>query len=377
MNLARLWAVARKEFLHVIRDARSLGMAIAIPMLLLLLYVYALTLDVDRVPLVVWDQSRSHASRELLQHFFASRYFAFYAGADTYAEVEHAIDAAHALGALVIPYDFADRVEAGRPVAVQLIVDGSDSNTATIALGYAQAVVFAYSQQVTLQTVQRAGIRPPDPPLDLRPRVWFNADLESRNFIIPGLIAVIMMVIAALLTSLTVAREWEGGTMEQLISTPVKPTELILGKLLPYFAIGMLDMVLAVLMGQFLFHVPLRGSLVLLFGTASLFLLGTLSLGILISVLAKNQLLANQLAMVLTFLPSFLLSGFVYAISNMPQPIQIVSRIIPARYFITALKGVYLKGVGLHVLWLEVLLLAVFAAVMLTLAVARFKKRLA
>jgi len=165
--------------------------------------------------------------------------------------------------------------------------------------------------------------------------------------------------------------------MEQLISTPVKPTELILGKLLPYFAIGMLDMVLAVLMGQFLFHVPLRGSLVLLFGTASLFLLGTLSLGILISVLAKNQLLANQLAMVLTFLPSFLLSGFVYAISNMPQPIQIVSRIIPARYFITALKGVYLKGVGLHVLWLEVLLLAVFAAVMLTLAVARFKKRLA
>ena len=213
-------------------------------------------------------------------------------------------------------------------------------------------------------------------PLDFRPRVWFNEDLESRNYIVPGLIAVIMMVIAALLTSLTVAREWERGTMEQLISTPVTGPELILGKLIPYFIIGFLDVLLAVLMGEFLFGVPLRGSVALLFGMASIFLAGTLAMGMLISIVAKSQLVASQVAILATFLPAFLLSGFMFSIANMPKVIQAITYVIPARYFITLLKGIYLKGVGLEILGLEALLLIVYAVAMVLLANVWFKKRL-
>ena len=213
-------------------------------------------------------------------------------------------------------------------------------------------------------------------PLEARPRVWFNPELQSKNYIIPGLIAVIMMVIAALLTSLTIAREWERGTMEQLIATPVQGGELILGKLVPYFAIGMLDVLLAVLMGEFVFHVPLRGSVALVFGMASIFLIGTLAMGMLISIVLKNQLLASQVAMVTTFLPAFLLSGFMFAIANMPKPIQIATHIIPARYFIALLRGIYLKGVGLEILGGQAALLTVYAIVMVALANAKFRKKL-
>jgi len=372
----RVWAVARKEFIHISRDPRSLGIAIAIPLLLLILYGYALTLDVDRVPLVVWDQSASPASREFISRFGGSRYFALVGQARNYREVERAIDASEALMALVIPRDFAAHLESGRAAAAQLIVDGSDSNTATIAMGYADAVVQAYSQDVTMHQTLQTGGPGLKPPLDLRARVWFNADLESKHYIIPGLIAVIMLVIAAMLTSLTVAREWERGSMEQLISTPIKGRELILGKLLPYFTIGMLDVALAVLMGELLFHVPLRGSVALLFGTAAIFLAGSLALGMVISIATKSQLLASQLAMMLTYLPSILLSGFISAISNMPKSLQLLSHLVPARYFITLLKGIYLKGIGLEILAVEAGLLSVFAILMVALAHVQFKKKL-
>jgi ABC-2 type transport system permease protein len=376
MKPMRVWAVARKEFTHVIRDPRSLGMAIAIPMLLLVLFGYALTLDVDNVPLVVWDRSNTPVSRTFLGGFQGSRYFTVRRHVRSYPEVERAIDSRQALASLVLPADFADRVETGRSVHVQMIVDGSDSNTATIAMGYAHAVSNRYSEKVAVERVRRAGGPGVAEPLELRPRAWFNPDMESRNYIIPGLIAVIMMVIAALLTSLTIAREWESGTMEQLISTPVKGHELVLGKLLPYFAIGMFDVLLAVLTGQFLFDVPLRGSVALLFVMASVFLAGSLSLGMVISIVTKSQLLASQLAMVLTFLPSFLLSGFMYAIANMPPAIRVVTYLIPARYFVGLLKGIYLKGAGLEVLAFEALLLAVFAAVVVTVANLKFHKKL-
>ena len=376
MKPLRVWAVARKEFIHVIRDPRSLGMGIAIPMLLLLLFGYALTLDVDNVPLVVWDQSESPASRQLVSGFLGSRYFLLRSYVHNYPEVEQAVDSGRALMALIIPRDFSGRIESGRLAPVQIIVDGSDSNTATIAMGYADVVALAYSQGVAVNTLRRTGGRMIQTPVDLRPRVWFNADMESKNYIIPGLIAVIMMVIAALLTSLTVAREWESGTMEQLISTPLKGSELILGKLLPYFAIGMLDVLLAVVMGQFLFRVPLRGNVALLFAMAAIFLAGALSLGMVISIVTKSQLLAIQLAMVLTFLPSFLLSGFMYAIGNMPHAIQLVTYLIPARYFVALLKGIYLKGIGLEILALEAGLLTLFGAAMVLFANLKFKKKL-
>jgi len=344
-------------------------------MLLLLLFGYALSLDVDRVPLVVWDHSDSPASRELVSRFTGSRYFAFHGTARNYAEMEQAIDTARALVALVIPPDFARRVGSGRDAPVQFIADGSDANTASMAIGYARAAALTYSRSVILDGVRRAGKRAPEIPLEVRPRVWFNEDMESRNYIVPGLIAVIMMIITALLTSLTVAREWERGTMEQLISTPVKGPDLILGKFLPYFSIGMTDVLIAVLMGAFLFDVPLRGSVVLLFVMAGVFLTGVLSLGILISVVAKNQFLANEIAIVVTFLPAFLLSGFIYPISNMPLALQALTHIIPARYFVSLLKGIYLKGVGLEVLWREAVLLAAFGCLVVLLAIVRFKKK--
>lgn len=377
MRLGRIIAIAHKEFIHVLRDPRSLGMAVAIPMLLLVLFGYALTLDVDKVPIVFWDQSHSVASRELINRFVASPYFTVKESVDNYSDLEHAIDTGDVLMAAVIPSDFFRQSHGSNQALVQLVLDGSDSNTATIALGYAEGVVQAYSREINTIKYQRLGGRTVTSPVDLRPRVWFNPDLESKNYIIPGLIAVIMMVIAALLTSLTVAREWERGTMEQLVSTPVKGPELILGKFLPYFIIGMVDVILAVLMGEFLFQVPLRGSPALLFSIAAVFLGGALSLGLLISIITKSQLLASQLAMVLTFLPSFLLSGFMYAISNMPKAIQLITHLVPASYFVTILKGIYLKGIGLEILIYEASLLTIFGGAMLLISIFKFKKKLA
>ena len=377
MNLIRVAAVARKEFLHVRRDPRSLGMAIAIPMLLLVLFGYALTLDVDNVPLAVWDQSGTPESREFVARFEGSRYFDVRLRADGYPDIDRAIEAREVIAALVVPRDFAPHLAAGRTAPVQLLVDGSDSNTATFALGYAEAVARAYSRELVVRQAGLSGAGTPADPLEVRARVWFNEDRESKNYIVPGLIAVIMMVIAALLTSLTVAREWEQGTMEQLIATPVRPHELVLGKLVPYFALGMLDVVVAVGMGEFLFRVPLRGSVALLFALSAVFLVGALSMGMLISIMAKSQLLATQLAMVLTFLPSFLLSGFMYDIGNMPAPIRAATHVIPARYFVSILKGIYLKGVGLPVLAGEAALLSAFGAGVVLMATRKFRKKLA
>ena len=375
MNLRRIKAVAKKEFLHVLRDPRSLGLGIAIPMLLLFLFGYALTLDVDRVPLIVWDQSNTDSSRDFISRFSGSRYFQLKGYTDNYREIERAIDRREALIALVIPTNFARLLETGNRARVQAILDGSDSNTATIALGYAENAALSFSRDVMLKQARRFGMNSTPGRLDIRPRIWFNADMISRNYIFPGLIAVIMMVIAALLTSLTVAREWETGTMEQLISTPLKGPELIIGKLIPYFTIGIIDLVLAILVGQFAFRVPLNGSLFLLVGMSLLFLIGTLSLGILISIVTKNQRLASQLALVSTMLPAFLLSGFIFPIDNMPLVIRGITHIIVARYFVTILRGIYLKDVGLDILGGEALFLSVFTIIVLALAVSKFRKK--
>ena len=377
MNLRRLWAVARKETLHIRRDPRSLVLAIGIPMLMLIMFGYALTLDVNRVPFVVWDQGNSVESREFIARFTATPYFDLRGSVSSYAELEREIDSRDAWLALVLPPDFASQLTTGRAVPVQAIVDGSDSNTASIVLGYAQAITAAHGQQILVEQVRRATGASPAGALDLRTRIWFNPDLESKNFIVPGIMAVIMGLIAALLTSLTLAREWERGTMEQLISTPVRPAELILGKLVPYLVIGLANMLIAVLMAVFVFQVPLRGSVPLLFGIGGLFIVATLAQGILISAIARQQLLASQLAMISTFLPAFLLSGFAFPIANMPAPIRALTHIIPARYFVSVVKGIFLRGVGLEVLWPEALFLLAFAVLVLALAIRRTPKRLA
>lgn len=377
MKISRILAIARKEYIQIRRDWHSLVMALGTPAFLLIIFGYALTLDVDNVPLIVWDQSKTPESRDYIERFVGSRYFSVQGGyADNYKHIIHAIDTRRALAGLIIPIDFSEKIHAGKRADIQLLLDGSDSNTATLALGYAEALTASYSENLLIKELNRYGITPPKPPLDLRSRIWFNANAESKNSIVPGLIAVIMMVLSALMTSLTIAREWERGTMEQLITTPVSVQELYIGKLLPYFLIGLFGVFVVVLMGEYIFHVPFRGSLVFLFVMVTIFLIGALSLGMLISIVTKSQLLASQLAMISTFLPSFLLSGFLSTICNMPIVIQYISYLVPARYFVTLLRAIYLKGVGIETLYVEAGFLTLFSFIMIVLANIKFKKKL-
>jgi ABC-2 type transport system permease protein len=376
MNFRRTKAIAKKEMIHILRDPRSLGMAIAIPMLLLILFGYALTLDVDHVETAVLDRDGTQLSRDFIERFGRSRYFNLRSQVTTYEALQRMIDAGQAQMGLIIPYDFSRKITRGEDLPIQVILDGSDSNTATIIWGYVSGLIQLYTLELSQDPRYRQVLKRSLPVVDLQTRVWFNADLESKNYIIPGLIAVIMMVIAALLTSLTVAREWERGSMEQLISTPVKNMELIIGKLFPYFMIGLLDVLLSVLMGKFVFQVPLRGNPLLLFASSAIFLIGVLGLGFFLSVATRSQLLASQLAMVTTFLPAFLLSGFMYSIANMPWAIRVITHLIPARYFVAIMKGIYLKGIGVKILWAEGFFLVLFSLAIVMISNRKFKKKL-
>ena len=376
MNLRRTRAVARKELMHIVRDARSLLMALVLPLLMLLLFGYAVNLDVDRVPTYVLDADQTSESRELVERLRGSRYFHVLGLVREYHTIERAIDRDDALMAVAIPRGFGRRLLAGETADVQVIVDGSDSNTAAIALGYAEGLLQGYALELRARAADRRGVEL-RPPLELRVRVWYNSDMKSKNYIVPGLISVILMIISAMLTSLTIAREWEMGTMEQLLSTPLRPAELMLGKLAAFFCVGLLDMVITVAAGTYVFDVPLRGSRLLLFLTGCIFMFGSLSWGIFISAATRSQVKAYQMGMLTSFLPAFMLSGFVYSIENMPAVIRLVTYLVSARYFVTILKGIYLKGIGLGVLWVEVLWLVAYSAVVFWLATRKLNQKLA
>src|SRR5215469_15819142 len=283
MNFRRTKAIARKEFLHIIRDVRSLLAAIAQPVLMLLLFGYALSLDVDRIPTMVYDLDHTPVSDGLVKDFRGSRYFDIVGESNDYSAIEKAMDSRTILLGVVIPTDYSKNLEAGKKAQVQLLLDGSDSNTASIARGYAEGLIQGYSQQRRQEAqVQRTGSSMAVP-VDARVRVWYNTDLVSRDYIVPGLIAVILMIIAGMLTSLTIAREWENGTMEQLLSTPVRPMEMALGKLSAYFVLGLVDMLISLVVGLGVFHVPMKGNWLLLFTASGVFLFGALAWGIFIS----------------------------------------------------------------------------------------------
>lgn len=373
MSLTRLLAIARKELLQLRRDTRSLILAFLLPVLLLVLFGYAISWDVRNIHTAVLDGDRSARSRELIDAFRASGYFTFVDDLERPGEIGALFDRGTVQMALVIPAGFAADLSAGRTATLQAIVDGSDANTATIVLAYSEAIVRTWSSRVELRG---APANTAGPPITAESRVWYNEELASRNMIVPGLVAVIMMIIAAMLTSLTIAREWERGTMEQLAATPVSRVEVVLGKLLPYLGIGLADVVVCSVLGVVLFDVPFRGSAALLMVLSFLFLTGALGLGMFISVVAKSQVVATQVAMVVTFLPAFLLSGFMFAIEVMPAPLRAVSLLIPARYFLVVTRGIFLKGIGIEALRTQALLMVAFAVAGLGLAVLRFRKEL-
>lgn len=377
MNLRRTRAMARKEFLHIVRDPRSLIMALAMPLVMLLLFGFALSLDVDRVPTIVYDMDRSPQSRELMERFAASRFFQILESEGGYASIESRINRSQCLLGVVIPQGYSGRLSGGSEAEIQLLLDGSDSNTAGIALGYAEALIQAYAFELRVQALDRKGGGRLRPAVEPRIRVWYNGDLKSKNYIVPGLIAVIMMIIASLLTSLTIAREWEMGTMEQLLSTPLRPAEIVLGKLSAFFVVGVADMLIAIGVGVFVFDVPLRGSVTLLFFTGCVFLFGSLCWGIFLSAATRSQLQAYQLGTLTSFLPAFLLSGFIYAFESMPAVVRLLTYFVPARYFVTIVKGIFLKGIGTAMLGTELALLLGYAAIVFMLATRKLKQKIA
>jgi ABC-2 type transport system permease protein len=376
VKLSRTWAITRKEFIHIYRDAGSLALVILMPALLMLLFGYAVSLDVKNVPMAVLNRVQDQETRSFIERFSASPYFNLHIFAKDEKEVKQLIDEGEVKMGLILPWDFSKEVKAGRMATVQVLLDGTDSNTANIVLSYVQAISRQYTQEKTFLKIDRIGGQKPTLPLEGQIRVWFNEELESKNYFIPGLVAVIMSIIGVLLTGQVVAREWEKGTMELLISTPVQKGELIMGKLFPYFFLGLLDLSLAILMGKWVFQVPLRGSIILLFLLSCIYLLVALAMGLTISTIAKTPLVANQLSMVIGFLPTFLLSGFTFVIANMPIWLQIITYVIAPRYYVTILKEIFLKGADISFLWREALVLGGLAVVGLWVATKIFKKEL-
>lgn len=368
-SLERIRAVAAKEVIQIRRDPRSLALAFLLPVVLMVLFGSALSLDLDNVPIAVLDRDNTPQSRQLTGTFGASRYFSVVAKVDREEDLDRLIDRRLAMVAITIAPGFGRDVLTGSPTRVQVAADGSDSLSAQMALGYSKAIIEGFSPAIPEKGLDRF--------VEARVRVWYNPELESGVFTVSGLIALIMIIIGAVLTSLTLAREWERGTMEQLLTTPVTTPEILIGKFIPYFGIGLIDLVVGIFLAVLVFGVPLKGSLPLLVLLSALFLAGALGQGLLISAFAGNQLLANQLAIVTSFLPAFLLSGFFAPISNMPVPIQVITYLIPARYAMTICRGIMLKGVGFAVLWPQVLFLLLYSGLITLLTLRVFKRKLA
>jgi len=370
-SLRRIGAMAAKETLHVQRDPRTLGLALVMPVVMLFLFGYGVSTDIDHIPLAFADQDQSEASRALARAFDASGEFQV-VGRPTPERAEALLRGTAVVGALVVPRGYQRDLLLGRKAQVQLVVDGTDPVIGNQVLAKADAIARAESQRLAGATF--AGLEPP-----LQVKVWtrYNPEGRSAFYMVPGLSAFLLAVTAVMLTALAIAGEWERGSMEQLFASPVGRLEIVLGKLLPYLALGLVELLLVVAFGALVFEVPIRGSLALLVLIGLVFLVGMLGQGLFISVVARNQLVATQAGALSALLPSVILSGMIFPIENMPWPLQAISRVIPARYLVHALRGILLKGNGLDVLWPDLLAMAVFALCILGLATARFKRRLA
>jgi len=362
MSLRRIQAIARKEYYHLIRDFRSLYLAFIIPLLLILLFGYALSLDVEHVPTAVVDHDRTPESRDFILRLDASVYFDVVARPPSAAALTELLDRNRVILGVVIPPGWGAGLSADRDAPLQIVIDGSDPNTAGNTRAFITAFIARANEKNLLDYLNRQGREPVRPPVEGRFRVWFNEDLESRNFIVPGIIAVIIMIVGALLTSLVIAREYENGTMETIRSLPVRAGEFFLGKAIPYFFITLIDVLVAILMGQVLFGIVMKSSFWLMILASTVYILVALGTGLLISVKTRSQLVANQLAVLVTYLPSLLLSDFVFPQQNMPPVLQAVSKLVPATYYIDILNGLYLRSLSFGQLWPSFLMLALMAA---------------
>jgi ABC-2 type transport system permease protein len=377
MRLPRIRAIAAKEMLQIWRDPRSLMIALLLPFTQMLLLGYGVTLDLKHLPVCTFDREASQQSQALLKHFQASLYFTIARNVSSYPQLISAIDRGDCKIAIVVPPDFSERLIDLGQSSVQAILDATDDNTANIAVGYALAVVSSFSGEIALNALDRQGRRLQQiNPMTVQSRVWFNEDLESRNFFIPGVVAVIMALVGAQLTSLTISREWERGTMELLISTPVKPSEVMIGKLLPYLVLGWIDAAFCLAIAVLWFDVPFRGTIFTLLFTTTLFLVVVLGIGYLLSVLIRSQIGASQVALLVTMLPTTLLSGYVFPIDQMPTFIQYVTYLVYSRYYVTIVKSIFLKGADIPALITPILCLFVYAAVVGVLASRAFRKSL-
>ncbi|MGD2206255.1 MAG: ABC transporter permease [Anaerolineae bacterium] len=371
--IVRTFSLMRKEFLHILRDRRTLAVMLAMPIIQLMLMGYAATTDIEHLRTAVLDRDKSPASRELIEAYRASNYFdlAFYV--DSEAQLEYLVDAGDARAGLIIPTGYEREVVAGKQTHVAFVIDGSDPSVSSTVFAASQSVGQAHTMRILERTM---GIDPDDMPgVEVRPRVWYNPEMKSANFMIPGIIGMILYFLTALFTAMAIVREREQGTIEQLIVTPIRPLELIVGKVVPYAFIAYFDVLEVLAIGVFWFGVPIHGSLGLLLGLASLFLLTSLGIGIFISSASNTQ----QEAMLLTFmtmLPSIFLGGFFFPIEAMPGWLQAITYVVPLRYILVVIRGIILKGVGLQILMQEVVAMAIFGAAIMLLAATRFRKRL-
>jgi ABC-2 type transport system permease protein len=368
----RLVHIIRKEFLELRQDPRLFGIVIIAPIIQLTMLGYAATTDVRNVPLVVVDQDRSRESRELVSRFDASPSFEVIDGLSSINEVDEYLDTGRAWMALDIPRGYGERIRAGRPTTVQVVADGTDANSTNVALGYAGTLISAYARELASPSGQ-----PSAPLVSADVRVWFNPQLESKDFMIPGILALLLLVVTTNLSSMSIVREKELGTLEQLNVTPIARWELIVGKMVPYALIGMVDVLLVVLVALLWFEVPFRGSFLLLFAMSLIYLMTTLGLGLFVSTISATQQQAMMTASFFFLIPMVFLSGFVFPIENMPAVIQPVTYLIPLRYFLVILRGIFLKGVGLEILWPDALALLAWGVGILVLATLRSSKRLA
>ncbi len=371
-----IMAIVRKEFIHIRRDPRMFAVLFVPPILQLMLLGYAVNLDVRDIPTVVCDMDRSASSRDFLSGYLNSGYFSLKAQVAAMGGVDRYLDTGQASMAIIIPERFGGKLSGKRQASILLIADGSESYSASIGLNYAVMIAGRYSKRIILESFERLknlGVRPVRVEPEIR--VWYNPNLKSRNFQVPGILGLILMMMTMILTSMAIVREKETGTMEQLIVTPVRPTELIIGKLLPFILIGLIDMGLILSVARWVLRVPFRGNIALLVGLSLVFMLTTLGLGLFISTISKNQQQA-MLTAVFFMIPMLLLSGFVFPIENMPRFFRYLTHLIPIRYFFSVIRGILLKGVGPAALWDEGAAMLVLGVLILALSVLRFRKKL-